>query len=76
MNAMSKQSSDLNEVISHFELQLKKSSSSSSADNKDNNEVVKFEMNRSEVDSMLQQFKQIETCCQQILQKGGPVATN
>jgi hypothetical protein len=66
MNAMSKQSSDINEAIAHFELQLKSDNISSSAKKE---EVVKFEMNREEINSILNQFQQIQACYSQLMAK-------
>lgn len=65
MNAMSKQSSDSNEVVSHFELNLKPFPRN--IGKKD--EIVKFEMNREEIQSIIDQFQHIQTCYQQLLEK-------
>lgn len=77
MNAMSKQSADINEVIAHFELNLKRYPRNQQNNNyqtEENNkkkpeDIVKFEMNREEIQQMLQQFTQIQTVYQQLISK-------
>lgn len=65
MNAMSKQSADINEVIAHFELNLKPFPRDESNEKKDI--IAKFEMNRDEIHQMLQQFTQIQNVYQQLM---------
>lgn len=65
MNAMSKQSADINEVIAHFELNLKPFPRDENNEKKDI--IAKFEMNRDEIHQMLQQFTQIQNVYQQLM---------
>ncbi len=65
MNAMSKQSADINEVIAHFELNLKPYPRDENNEKKDI--IAKFEMNRDEIHQMLQQFTQIQNVYQQLM---------
>jgi hypothetical protein len=73
MNAMSKQSSEINEAIAHFEMNFQKqknnNNNNSSTDNNNNNseETVKFEMNREEINQMLNHFNQIQACYSQLM---------
>jgi multidrug efflux pump subunit AcrB len=67
MNAMSKQSSEINEAIAHFEMNFQKQKNNNNNNNNNNEETVKFEMNREEINQMLNHFNQIQACYSQLM---------
>lgn len=62
MNVMSKQSSEINEPIAHFELNM----TNTNKKNPQNNLIAKFEMSKGEVTDMLTQLNAIQQCFGQL----------